>query len=144
MAENRRYGHRHGIFPLGQARQARYVFIVYPVDILSLQRPRCRKEPQSGDAPFPRVLLTNLVHVQTRDNAIVNRLNKTKVEKEVDHEMERQERLRQEGRKKKAGAIERVCSALIRDFLQIPRVRQDVRYSKRLALAPFTQRKGTS
>ncbi|WVR05160.1 hypothetical protein IAU60_002172 [Kwoniella sp. DSM 27419] len=47
------------------------------------------------------------VHVSTRDNAIVNRLNKTKVEKEVDHEAERQDRLREEGRKKKADAIER-------------------------------------
>ena len=49
------------------------------------------------------------VHVQTRDNAIVNRLNKTKVEKEVDHESDRQERLRLEGRKKKVEALERVC-----------------------------------
>lgn len=38
----------------------------------------------------------------------MNRLNKTKVEKEVDHEAERQERLRVEGRKKKAEAIDRV------------------------------------
>jgi hypothetical protein len=49
------------------------------------------------------------VHVQTRDNAIVNRLNKTKIEKEVDHESDRQERLRLEGRKKKAEVLERVC-----------------------------------
>lgn len=48
------------------------------------------------------------MHVSTRDNAIVNRLNKTKVEKEVDHEAERQERLKAEGRKKKAAAEERV------------------------------------
>ncbi|EIW69393.1 hypothetical protein TREMEDRAFT_30796 [Tremella mesenterica DSM 1558] len=47
------------------------------------------------------------VHVPTRDNAIINRLNKTKVEKEVDHEGERQDRLREEGRKKKAELIER-------------------------------------
>ena len=38
----------------------------------------------------------------------MNRLNKTKVEKEVDHEADRQERLRVEGRKKKAEALERV------------------------------------
>lgn len=49
------------------------------------------------------------VHVQTRDNAIVNRLNKTKIEKEVDHESDRQERLRLEGRKKKVEVLERVC-----------------------------------
>lgn len=43
-----------------------------------------------------------------RDNVIVNRLNKTKVEKEVDHEEVRQERLREAGRQKKAEAIENV------------------------------------
>ena len=48
------------------------------------------------------------VHVATRDNAIVNRLNKTRIVKEVDHEAERQDRLRNEGRKKKVEAVERV------------------------------------
>lgn len=38
----------------------------------------------------------------------MNRLNKTKVEKEVDHEAERQERLKVDGRKKKSEALERV------------------------------------
>lgn len=47
-------------------------------------------------------------HVKEKDNAIVNRLNKTKKEIEVDHEAERQDRLREEGRKKKAKAIEDV------------------------------------
>lgn len=55
------------------------------------------------------------VHVPSRDNAVVNRLNKTKVEKEVDHEQERVDRLRAEGRVKKQLANERVrryvCSA---------------------------------
>lgn len=45
-------------------------------------------------------------HVKEKDNAIVNRLNKTKKELQVDHEAERQDRLRQEGRIKKAKAIE--------------------------------------
>jgi hypothetical protein len=61
----------------------------------------------SSASPEAEILIT--VHVQTRDNAIVNRLNKTKVEKEVDHESDRQERLRLEGRKKKVEALERVC-----------------------------------
>jgi hypothetical protein len=53
---------------------------------------------------------------------IVNRLNKTKVEKEVDHEEVRQERLREAGRLKKAEAIETVSillaipAYLFRDF----------------------------
>ena len=49
-----------------------------------------------------------IVHVPSRDNAVVNRLNKTKVEKEVDHEQERVDRLRAEGRVKKQLANERV------------------------------------
>jgi hypothetical protein len=52
------------------------------------------------------------VHIPTRDNAIVNRLNKTKVEKEVDHEAERQARLKEEGRRKKAEALERASGIL--------------------------------
>lgn len=48
------------------------------------------------------------VYVQTRENAVVNRLNKTKIEREVDHEGERQARLKDEGRRKKAEAVERV------------------------------------
>ncbi|SPO20144.1 related to JLP2 DnaJ-Like Protein 2 [Ustilago trichophora] len=45
-------------------------------------------------------------HIKEKDNVIVNRLNKTKKEVQVDHEAERQDRLRQEGRVKKAKAIE--------------------------------------
>lgn len=59
-------------------------------------------------------MINRAAHVSTRDNAIVNRLNKTKIEKEIDHEAERQERLRLEGRKKKAEAIERVSLTFAR------------------------------
>nr|CDI51399.1 conserved hypothetical protein [Melanopsichium pennsylvanicum 4] len=45
-------------------------------------------------------------HIKEKDSSVVNRLNKTKKEVQVDHEAERQERLRQEGRLKKAKAIE--------------------------------------
>jgi hypothetical protein len=40
------------------------------------------------------------------------------VEKEVDHESDRQERLRLEGRKKKVEVLERVCLPLL--FLLLP------------------------
>ncbi|WWD16051.1 hypothetical protein CI109_100476 [Kwoniella shandongensis] len=60
-----------------------------------------------GQVSFHSDKKVKRVHVATRDNVIVNRLNKTKVEKEVDHEAERQDRLREEGRKKKAEATER-------------------------------------
>lgn len=41
-------------------------------------------------------------------NAAVNRLNKTKVERVVDHELEKVEREREEARVKRAAAIEKV------------------------------------
>lgn len=46
--------------------------------------------------------------VKERENAIVNRLNKTKKTVQVDHEAVRQDRERQKGREKKAKATEEV------------------------------------
>ncbi|WRT67224.1 uncharacterized protein IL334_004190 [Kwoniella shivajii] len=60
-----------------------------------------------GQVSFHSDRKVKRVHVPARDNAIVNRLNKTKIEKEVDHEAERQDRLREEGKKKKSEAVER-------------------------------------
>jgi hypothetical protein len=51
-------------------------------------------------------------HIATRENAIVNRLMKTKLVKDVDHEAERIDRLREEGKVKKAKA-----NLLVRFFL---------------------------
>lgn len=48
------------------------------------------------------------VHVATRENVIVNRLNKTKVEREVDHEQERVDRVKRENAIKRAAAAEKV------------------------------------
>ena len=61
-----------------------------------------------GQVSFHSDKKVKRVHVATRENAIVNRLTKTKVEKEVDHEAERQDRLKDEGRRKKVVATERV------------------------------------
>ena len=49
------------------------------------------------------------MHIPKRENVIVNRLNKTKVEREVDHEQERIDRLKKEAAKKRAAAVEQVC-----------------------------------
>lgn len=49
------------------------------------------------------------VHVPQRENAIVNRLNKTKNERVVDHEQERVERLKREAAARRAAASEKVC-----------------------------------
>ncbi|KAJ9112151.1 hypothetical protein QFC20_002332 [Naganishia adeliensis] len=59
-----------------------------------------------GQVSFHKNEKVKRIHVPARDNVIVNRLNKTKVEKEIDHEEVRQERLREAGRQKKAEAIE--------------------------------------
>jgi len=71
------------------------------------------EEQKTGDMAVGQVSFhsdkkVKRVHVATRENAIVNRINKTKVEKEVDHEAERQSRLKDEGRRKKVEATERV------------------------------------
>jgi hypothetical protein len=51
------------------------------------------------------------VHVPKRENVIVNRLNKTKVERVVDHEAERIERVKSENAAKRAAAAAKVHSA---------------------------------
>ena len=48
------------------------------------------------------------VHVANRENVIVNRLSKTKVEREVDHEQERVDRIKRENAVKRAAAAEKV------------------------------------
>ena len=49
------------------------------------------------------------VHVAARENPIVNRLNKTKVEREVDHEAEKTLRLQEEASKRRAEMAAKVC-----------------------------------
>ncbi|CAE6379988.1 unnamed protein product [Rhizoctonia solani] len=51
--------------------------------------------------------LIRVVHVPERVNAIVNRLNKTKVVREVDHEQEKVDRIKAESAKRKAAALEK-------------------------------------
>lgn len=48
------------------------------------------------------------VHIAKRENVIVNRLNKTKVEREVDHEQERIERIKEENAAKRVVAAAKV------------------------------------
>lgn len=48
------------------------------------------------------------VHVPTRENVIVNRLNKTKVIREVDHEKEKVDRIKAESAIKRAVATQKV------------------------------------
>jgi hypothetical protein len=48
------------------------------------------------------------VYVEKRENPIVNRLNKTKEEREVDHEQERIDRIKKENAIKRAAAAEKV------------------------------------
>jgi hypothetical protein len=52
--------------------------------------------------------LDSAVHVPKRENPIVNRLNKTKTERVVDHEQERVDRLKREAAVRRAAANEKV------------------------------------
>ncbi|KAF4617636.1 hypothetical protein D9613_005855 [Agrocybe pediades] len=60
-----------------------------------------------GQVSFHNDKKVKRVHVATRENPIVNRLNKTKVEKVVDHEQERVDRLKKENAAKRAAAAEK-------------------------------------
>lgn len=57
-----------------------------------------------GQVSFHNDKRVKRVHVPKRENAIVNRLNKTKVERVVDHEAERIERAKSENAAKRAAA----------------------------------------
>lgn len=49
-----------------------------------------------------------IVHVPKRENPIVNRLNKTKIVREVDHEQERVDRIKEETAVRRAAAAAKV------------------------------------
>ncbi|KAI0629791.1 hypothetical protein C8Q77DRAFT_1138560 [Trametes polyzona] len=57
-----------------------------------------------GQVSFHNDKRVKRVHIPKRENVIVNRLNKTKVEREVDHEAERVERIKKENAAKRAAA----------------------------------------
>ncbi|TRM62092.1 cytoplasmic protein [Schizophyllum amplum] len=57
-----------------------------------------------GQVSFHSDRRVKRVHVAKRENPIVNRLNKTKSERQVDHEQEKVERLRKEGVARRAAA----------------------------------------
>ncbi|KAJ7051792.1 cytoplasmic protein [Mycena amicta] len=60
-----------------------------------------------GQVSFHNDKRVKRVHVPTRENAIVNRLNKTKSERVVDHEQERVDRMKREGAARRAIAAEK-------------------------------------
>lgn len=60
------------------------------------------------------------MHVPKRENVIVNRLNKTKVEREVDHENEKVERIKKENAVKRAAAVAKVLATYFSRLLEGP------------------------
>ncbi|KIJ59064.1 hypothetical protein HYDPIDRAFT_118892 [Hydnomerulius pinastri MD-312] len=60
-----------------------------------------------GQVSFHNDKRVKRVHVPKRENPIVNRLNKTKVEKQVDHEQEKIDRIKTENAEKRAVATQR-------------------------------------
>ncbi|GAA5973793.1 hypothetical protein JCM21900_001387 [Sporobolomyces salmonicolor] len=65
----------------------------------------------TGSVSFHNDRKVKRFHIAERTNAVVNRLNKTKLEKEVDHEAEKVEREREEARRKREKANELVRPA---------------------------------
>ncbi|KIY52455.1 cytoplasmic protein [Fistulina hepatica ATCC 64428] len=65
---------------------------------------------KTGDMAVGQVSFHNdkrVIHVAKRENPIVNRLNKTKVERQVDHEQERVDRIKKETAVRRAAAAEK-------------------------------------
>lgn len=60
-----------------------------------------------GQVSFHNDKKVKRVHVPQRENAIVNRLNKTKDERQVDHEQERIDRIKKENAIRRAAAAEK-------------------------------------
>ncbi|PCH40397.1 cytoplasmic protein [Wolfiporia cocos MD-104 SS10] len=60
-----------------------------------------------GQVSFHSDKRVKRVHVARRENAIVNRLNKTKAERQVDHEQERVERIKTEHAARRAAAAQK-------------------------------------
>ncbi|KII91035.1 hypothetical protein PLICRDRAFT_90742 [Plicaturopsis crispa FD-325 SS-3] len=60
-----------------------------------------------GQVSFHSDKRVKRVHVAKRENVIVNRLNRTKVEKQVDHEQERVDRIKSENAARRAAANEK-------------------------------------
>ncbi|KAF9220250.1 cytoplasmic protein [Gyrodon lividus] len=60
-----------------------------------------------GQVSFHNDKRVKRIHVPKRENPIVNRLNKTKVEKQVDHEQEKIDRIKKENTEKLAIAVQR-------------------------------------
>ncbi|EJF55867.1 cytoplasmic protein [Dichomitus squalens LYAD-421 SS1] len=60
-----------------------------------------------GQVSFHNDKRVKRIHVEKRENAIVNRLNKTKVERQVDHEQERVDRIKKENAAKRAAAAQK-------------------------------------
>ncbi|CCM03737.1 uncharacterized protein FIBRA_05883 [Fibroporia radiculosa] len=60
-----------------------------------------------GQVSFHSDKRVRRVHVAKRENPVVNRLNKTKVERQVDHEQERIDRIKQENAVRRAAAAQK-------------------------------------
>lgn len=60
-----------------------------------------------GQVSFHSDKQVKRVHIPKRENLIVNRLNKTKIERDVDHEQERVDRIKKENAEKRATAAQK-------------------------------------
>ncbi|KZT28710.1 cytoplasmic protein [Neolentinus lepideus HHB14362 ss-1] len=77
---------------------------------------------KTGDMAVGQVSFHNdkrVIHVAKRENPIVNRLNKTKAEKQVDHEQERVDRIKKENAVRRAAAAAKVDNWLFAHYRQL-------------------------
>ncbi|THG99097.1 hypothetical protein EW026_g3188 [Hermanssonia centrifuga] len=105
--------------------------IWFHVDKLSSAHVYLRMPEGMSWESIPEALLTDCaqlvkansieVHVPKRENPIVNRLNKTKVERQVDHEQERIERVKDENAVRRAAAAAKVRIQSLRYQLLLKR-----------------------
>jgi len=105
-----------------------------PLSFIFLADPQSLGQTRSyvcycGSSPLTQ--LPPLVHVATRENPIVNRLNKTKEEKAVDHEQEKVDRIKKENAQKRSAAQAKVTTFCTGEcLLTILQKKQDAELAK--------------
>lgn len=117
LLENRRHGSRPSIISQRQKGE----LTIFPSKEYKLFMITDNRSKEVAVVQMAHVHLTETVravHVSTRQNPIVNRLNKTKVEKQVDHEQERIDRIKAENAAKRSAANAKVRFTFVTLLIQ--------------------------
>lgn len=117
LLENRRHGSRPSIISQRQKGE----LTIFPSKEYKLFMITDNRSKEVAVVQMVHVYFTETiraVHVSTRQNPIVNRLNKTKVEKQVDHEQERIDRIKAENAAKRSAANAKVRFTFVTLLIQ--------------------------